>query len=333
MRNFIHTALALIVTGLGIFTTLTFIQPLFYRAFPSDKDRHILIIDALNEGLKAENLIVFGDSRTMFGVDTRIIKREMNTPFDVINLSSVGQDIYESSYFYGLIGENTKAIIQCTSPAFFSRNLGYHHISDDVALSMCLSGYRINESTKSLIKGYNEVFNRKEFINYFKARSIIRTYIHSNIMRPLLDNETFDKTARRSIYFPHTYTTKKHPDYPVYNYDCSNFKSTESPIAQLSFLISVRDFFRAKGMEYIIVLMPVNPDECKDCYEDFRKYEEVIKETTTLNVINISDLLLDPEYFYDATHANKEGAIIISSEIAKQLKYLTEDSFSPIGLH
>lgn len=332
MKKFLHTVLVFMIIGGGVVTALTFMQPLFYRSFPSDKDRHHLIIDELTRKSDTDNWLVFGDSRTMFGVDTRIIKEELNTNVDILNLSSVGQDIFESSYFYGLVKGNTKVVIQCTSPAFFSRNLRNHHISEDVALSMCLSGYMINESTKTLIKDYNKVFDRNRFVNYFAARSIIKTYIHSNIMRPLLDNETFDKTARHSLYFPHSYTADRHPNYPVYDYDCTNFRSTENPAFQLSFLISVMKYFKDKGINYLIVLMPVNPDECRDCYEDFEKYEEIVEAVTNIEVINLSDFLVDTDYFYDATHANKKGAKIISSEIAKQIKNLTVDRIRPGNL-
>jgi len=318
-------AFVLFASGLVIVTTLTLLQPFFYRAFPSDKDRHIVIVDALTEKADAEKIIVFGDSRTMFGVDTRIIREDLKISTEVLNLSSVGQNIYESGYFYGLTGKNTKAVVQCTSPAFFSRNLGDNHIEDDVALSLCLSGYSINDETKSIIGKYNEVFNRSRFVNYYKSRSIIRTYIHSNITRPLLDNEVFDESARQSVYFPHSYTSRKHPDYPVYGYDCSNFRMIENPDGQLSFLRRANDFFSAQGIEYIIVFMPVNPDECNECYQDFKKYADLIETSTDIRVINLADILLDTGYFYDATHANIDGARIISLAIAEQLKYCLDE--------
>lgn len=321
MTRFIILVLVLITIVLTIILTLTYIQPFLYRIFPSDKDRHIVIMDVLNNEEKNVNILVFGDSRTMFGVDTRIIRDSLNRSFEVFNLSSVGQNLFESSYFYGLIESNTKVVIQCTSPSFFSADIR-HGLQDDVAFSMYLSGYRINESTKMLITDYNQIFDSHEFNNFIKSRSIIRSYLHSNILRPILDNETFDRSARGSIYFPHSYTINQHPNYPVYKYDCSRFKSTAIPKAQLSFLITVRNYFEIKGIDYIIVLMPVNPDECNECYDDFKEYKKMIEEFTSIRVIDITDLILDTNYFYDATHVNKEGAKIISSQIAKQLKTL-----------
>jgi hypothetical protein len=278
-------------------------------------------VDVLKDRSKTENMIVFGDSRTMFGVDTRIIKKDLNLPFEVFNLSSVGQTPYESSYFYGLIDKNTKAVIQCASPEFFSRNMDYR-LQDDKAFSMFLSGYRINESTKCLIKGYNKIFDRNEFVNYFDSRSIIRSIIHTDILVPLLDKETSDRSARKSKYFPHSFTSQRHPDYPVYKYDCNGLKSTGMPVSQLSFLTRVRDYFKSKGIGYILVLMPVNPDECKECYDDFKEYKKMIEEATNIRVIDLTDLIMDTGYFYDAVHVNKEGAKIISSQIAKQLSVL-----------
>jgi hypothetical protein len=261
----------------------------------------------------------------MYGVDTRIIRDVLDLPYEVFNLASTGQNIYESSYFYGLLDCNTKAVVQCTSPEFFSTNIE-HHLSTEKALSMYLSGYRVNESTRSLIGSYNEIFDSNKFINYLKSRSVVRSYIHSNILRPLLDNEIFDQDAKYSHYFPHVHVAKQHPDYPFYPYSCEEYRSIEEPEAQLSFLKDVKIFFDSLGIEYTIVLMPVNPDQCRECYEDFRKYKKIIEESTNIKVINLTDFILDSQYYYDAMHPNLEGAEIVSSEIARFLKMTESDN-------
>ncbi len=318
MKEFMYSILVTSIIVLAIIVTLTYVQPFLYRRLPSDKDRHLVIMNVLNDRKKNKEFIVFGDSRAMFGVDTRTIKDSMTLQNEVLNLSSVGQNIYESSYFYGLLDSTTKGVIQCTSPSFFSTDIK-HELQDDVAYSMYLSGYRINEETKSVIKNYNPIFDGRPFINYLKSRSIIRCYIHSNILRPVLDNETSDRVARGSIYFPHSFTSNRHPNYPVYEFDCSHFKRSSFPSTQISFLIKVHDFFKTKGIDYVIVLMPVNPDECNECYRDFKEYKRMIQDLTDIRVIDITELLLDTNCFYDAIHANKEGARIISSQIGNEL--------------
>jgi len=318
MKKFIYSAITLIAITSGIVLLLSFAQPFLYHKFPSDNDRHIVIMDVLEKNKENAKVVVFGDSRTMYGVDTRIIRDVSGFSCEVFNLASTGQNIYESSYFYGLLDSNTKAVIQCTSPEIFSENIE-HNLSAEKALSMYLSGYRVNESTRSLIENYNAIFDGNKFINYLKSRSVVRSYIHSNILRPLLDDEIFDKDAKYSQYFPHVHPAKQHPDYPFYPYSCDKYKSKEKPEAQLSFLADVKEFFESEGIEYTIVLMPVNPDQCKDCYEDFKYYEKIIEEFTDIRVVNLSDFILESQYFYDAMHPNLEGAKIISSEIARFL--------------
>jgi hypothetical protein len=319
LKKFICYGIIIISISLGIVFILSLVQPFLYSKFPSDNDRHLVIMDVLNRSEGNNNILVFGDSRTMYGVDTRIIRDDLDLPCEVFNLASTGQNIFESSYFYGLLDSNTRAVIQCTSPDFFSKDMD-HHLSTEKALSMFLSGYRINESTRSLINNYNEIFDGNKFINYLKSRSVIRSYLHSNILRPLLDNEIFDQEAKYSHYFPHVHTALQHRDYPFYPSGCENYKSKEKPESQLSFLIDARRYFESKGIEYFIVLMPVNSDECEECYEDFIKYENMIEQLTNIRVINLTDLLMKSRYFYDAMHPNLEGAKIVSSEIAGFLK-------------
>jgi len=315
-RFIIRCAILVLITFLTI-VGLSYLQPLLYKKLPSDYNRHLVLMDVLNEENETENIIFMGDSRSMFGVDTRIVKQELNASYEIFNLSSVGQSIFEASYYYALLKSNTKAVIQCTSPSFFTED-ATHELPDEKAMSMYLSGYRINDEVKLIIENYNDLFNYGDFRNYLNSLSYSRSYIHSMI-RPLFDNETFDESVRLSKYFPHIYTTNQHPDYPVYKCDCNKFKMKNRPETQLAFLKRVNYFLEKKGIVYIIVFMPVNPDECSDSYNDFLEYGRMIEQETGVKVLNISKLILDRRFFYDATHVNKEGAKIISLEISRQM--------------
>ncbi len=249
----------------------------------------------------------------------------MNFSGEIYNLSSLGQELPESSYFYGMINENTKVVIQCTSPGFFSEDRE-HFLPEVRAISMFLSGYRINEATRNLIENYSSFWDRPSFINYFRSRSYYRSYFH-HLIRPLFDNENFDENVRFSKYFPHIFTQNKHPNYPVYTSDCSPFIIKNKPQSQLEFLAKVHSFFKEKKIEYILVFMPVNQDQCDQYYDTFLQYKKMVEFETNIQVINLSDFLLNTDYFYDSTHPNKKGAKLISRELAEQLKQvLTQKS-------
>jgi len=66
--------------------------------------------------------------------------------------------------------------------------------------------------------------------------------------------------------------------------------------------------------------MLVNPNDCPNT-EVFKRFSKELKEIDNLNVINLSNLL-ESKYFYDHTHANKNGAEIISYEMGKILEIL-----------
>lgn len=313
-----------LITASVVMIILSYSQKYIYRHIPSDYNRHMLLFDVLNEEPTNPNIVVFGDSRTMFGVDTRIIEENLGFTGEVYNLSSVGQSLYEAGYYYTMVKNNTAAVIQCISPSFFSSDIE-NNLSNEKAISMFLSGYRINAKTKELIKDYNHFFNRKSMLNYFASRSYFKSYLN-NMLRPFFDNEQFDETVRLSKYFPHIYTQDKHPNYPVYEYNCKEYIRLESPTSQLNFLSDVNRYYNDRNVKYIIVFMPVNPDECKDCYQDFKEYARLIEEKTDIKVINLSDYILDTKYFYDAMHANIDGAKLLSSEIGVQLRIILKRS-------
>jgi hypothetical protein len=320
MNEVIKRILLLLAIAILVIIGLSYSQKYLYRFFISDYNRHALLNDVIKEKTNMEdNILLFGNSRTMFDIDASIIKDSIHYSGEIFNLASVNQTIYEASYYYAQIGNKTKMVVQCTPPDFFSHD-SFHGLYDEVkAISMFLSGYRITEDTKKLIPEYDPYFDHSAFHNYLTSNSYFKAYIHF-LIRPLLDNEKFDEHLRMNSYFPHIFTEARHPDYPVYNYNCEIYCAKEKPVTPLSFLKKVKNYFDSRGIEYILVLMPVNPDECKDCYQDFSKYTKMIEEETGIHVINLTEIIPEEKYWYEAFHANKNGARIVSNQLAKLLK-------------
>lgn len=298
---------------------LVLLQPYFYTVLPSDFNRHLVLqnyFDTKGESEKAE-IVILGDSRSMFGIDSRIIKSVLKTSGEVYNLSSVSQDMYESGYYYNRIKDGTQVVIQCTTPLFFMENYD-PELSNSKAISMFLSGYRIDPSTKELLPSYNEVFDRNKLLNYYDSRTYFRSYIH-NYLRPLFDDEKYDEESRSSLYFPHHYTQEKLPTYSSYVvYNCDGYQIKESPQSQMQFVSTCHKLFHSRNIQYMIVLMPVNPDVCDQATAMYREIAQSLRQMNNLPVIDLSTLL-EAEHFYDRTHANKAGAQIISKELARRI--------------
>jgi len=305
---------------LGIITTtilgLLFLQPWFFKVLPSDYNRHIVLHNHFKEENKQDEIMVFGDSRTMFGVDTKQIENQLDSDINVYNLSSVDQNIYESSYFYSKIEENTKIVVQCVSSSFFT-NDKKHELRDEKAIAMFLSGYRIDKNTKDLIPNYKQLFEHSQLKNYYASKSYTKSYLN-HMIRPFLDNESFDESKRLSKYFPYIYTTNKHPEYPYFQENCDNYIPTKTAVSQIDFLVRSNQFFKNQNTKYMLVLMPVNPDICSS-NTHIHEFARYLESRTQINILDLSDLL-EADDFYDSRHPNKEGAKLISEKITRELK-------------
>ena len=318
MNKFLKHSSVLVLTAAIVIVILTLIQPFLYKKMPSDFNRHLVVYNALTDHKVDKEIVFFGDSRCMFGVNTKKVKEQIGTDSEVINISSVGQSIYESSYYYDMVDSSTtKVVVQCMNAGFFSKDIEFK-LQDSKAISMFLSGYRKEDINKELLPHYHSFFDQSEFACLLDSRVSIRTYIH-NLIRPLFDKEKFDESKRMSLYFPHIYISPKHYKYPSEKYSCKEYAYLEEPIHQYEFVKECDDFFKKKGIDFYMVIMPLNPDLCKDSYDKIQHVNDVLQKKYGLKTLNIASML-SPEFYYDALHANKAGAELITKEIADYLK-------------
>lgn len=182
---------------------------------------------------------------------------------------------------------------------------------------MFLSGYRI-DNNYIFRDEYNMVFKNSVVENYFNARTYYRSYFNT-YLRKLFDNEKFNEFQLESLYFPNPTTMIKHPDYPFFKYNCERYKIIDNPQSQMCFLFETKKYFDSKGVKYVLLFLPVNPDECDNSYDEFKIIAKDITAKTKIEIIDLSELFKNNYYFYDGLHCNKLGACIISQEISKQL--------------
>jgi len=320
MTKFIKRALLFFSIIIIVIAILIFIQPVIYRLMPSDFDRHLVYEKYVEESpsKNTSDAVIFGDSRAMFGIDTRIIKKQLHREKDIYNFASVGQNIYESSYFYSKVKPVTKLVIQCSGPSFFTEETK-HNLPDPKAISMYLSGYRMDLATKKLIPQYNRFFDNGELSNYYSARSYFVTYLH-NLLRPVFDDEVFDDKSRSSRFFPHHYTKDRLKHYDtLIKTNCDGYVYKSAPKSQLEFVRKSYGFFAGRNIKYVFVLMPVNPDVCNEGFDYYKKIAAELRSIDGLMVVDLSHLL-PAGYFYDNTHVNKRGAKILSNALADGLR-------------
>jgi len=315
MTRFIKDILLYLSVVAGIIVIMISLQPLMIQKLPNDFSRHKVIIDALKDEKNQPEIIFFGNSLSMFGINTKIISDELPGKPVVYNLSSVGQSIFEGAYFISSVPPKTKQVFQCVDYSIFTISRNY--LQDGKAMSMILNGYKIDSLTKNLLIYPHPYFDQNKWVVAYEARSNLRSSLHK-YLRKYLDFEKFD-TNFHDLYFPHIYLDERHPKYP----NISDNKSYDSlPVSDtlISLANRIHTLLTQRNIQYHIVLMPVNT-EIYNLNDSICKayFSELKKRLPGIDIIDLSSAL-KPELFYDAIHANKKGARQLSLLIADRIK-------------
>ena len=319
MKRFIKDSFLYLATGLLVFILLIMIQPAMIRRLPNDFSRHRVIIEALKDTSKQPDILFLGNSLSMFGINASTITASIANKPIVYNLSSVGQSIFEGAYFISSVPKKTKQVFQCLDYLAFTQNSTA--LQGPKAMSMILQGYHIDSTTKEILKNTNAYFDTKNWQVALAARGNLRSSLH-NYLRKYLDYEKFD-TNFLDLYFPHIYLSERHPRYPNISNDI-NYDSLPVREVILSLASRINSTLKKRDIQYHIVLMPVNPEIYTLRDSLCRAYmQQIHAQLPGVDIIDLSKAL-PPGMFYDAIHANKKGAEVLSQLLADRIKKLSE---------
>ncbi len=290
-----------------------FLKGLFYlyAVLPNDFSRTKVILTSLKDTTAKPRIIVFGDSRAVFGIDAKTISANMPGHPLVYNLSSVGQSLQEGAHYLTLLPASVKDVLHCI--AF--ENFGVNHVRlpDDKAIAMTMYGYNLDTATANMVQEVNPILKQNKWYIAYQGRTIIKTAINTGI-RQVLDNEKFGNNFH-DLYFPHIYTTLRHPAYP-FNKPAMNFDSLHTNPLLTDYVGRLRAYCQLRGIGYHIVLMPMNPDVPMPSAEKRQEYLATVKKALPgLDFIDMSQALSNTE-FYDGLHPNRKGAIKLSAMLA-----------------
>jgi len=321
MKKFLKDCAVYILVVACILIVLISIQPAMVRTLPNDFSRHRVIIEALHDNGHQPDIIFFGNSLSMFGIDAKTIGKNLPGSPVVYNLSSVGQSIFEGAYFVSSVPEKTKQVFQCVDYSIFTESK--NGLQDAKAMSMILNGYHIDSSTRMILNKTHPYFDQNKWLVAYEARGNLRSSVH-NYLRKYLDYEKFD-TNFHDRYFPHIYLDERHPRYPNIS-DNKNYDSLPISDTLVSLANRIKASLEKRNIQYHIILMPVNPEIYPLNDSLCAVYLNDLK--SRLPGIDIIDLsrALKPEFFYDAIHANKKGAESLSVMIANRIMDEAEKS-------
>lgn len=319
--NNISKIVFVIIGVIGLLTILNFSTPYLYRALPNDFGRTRIILDSLTDDSFNPNIVVFGDSKAMAGVNCNIIKDELNG-LNAYSLTGTGQPLLESALYYSYLPTSVTCVIQCVNTSAFKSE---PDMSSVAALAFHMYGYKYDYSTKKLLSPYvDDYFSKSSVVANFQARTCLKVGVSSTIRKITDDDAPSDEI--NSIIYPYVYPSNRTQYTYKRNIDALNAK--ENPFINadvnmdyIKLISKLHDYLYQRKIMNYVVLMPENPDlsfTAEKQTTDFIKkiYKNFPRD---VNLISCFDLL-SADDFYDDQHPNRIGAEKISKIIISYLK-------------
>ncbi|WP_455638155.1 hypothetical protein [Parabacteroides sp.] len=291
------------------------ITPYFFRMLPNDYVRTKLILNTIKDAKHTPEVVIFGNSRGMSGVDGYLLEKELKNHPVVYSFTSTGQMLSESALYYTSLPASVKTVIQCLDIDVLSKPIDIN-IPNQVALHMY--GYKMDDQTKLLVPGLYDELNKSDWYYNYKARNCLFSGF-SFVLRNLLDDDAPENSIDNELHYPTSQTSYRNEAVYQRALDEQNkenkFESYKITSEWKQLIEGSYSFFKERNIQYYLVIMPYNPDiiSAKKT-EKQEALQSFIKELGHIPYINCFDLL-EASDFYDAIHPNDKGAKKITNQL------------------
>lgn len=291
------------------------VTPYFFRMLPNDYARTKLILNTIKDPEQVPEIVIFGNSRGMSGVDGYMLEKELSDHPVVYSFTSTGQMLSESALYYSSLPSSVKTVIQCLDIDVLSKPVDMD-IPNQVALHMY--GYKMDDRTKLLVPGLYDELSKSDWYYNYKARNCLFSGF-SFVLRNLLDDDAPESSIDNELRYPAAQASYRNEAVYQRGLDEQNkqnkFEAYRITHEWKRLIEESYSFFKAKNIRYYLVLMPYNPDIISAKKTEKQKaLQSYIKELGYIPYIDCFDLL-EASDFYDAIHPNDKGAKKITNQI------------------
>jgi len=299
--------LVLLISALPIAVYIIFHSSLI-KVFPNDNARHFSIREYLDNPPEKAQVIFFGSSLGMFGVDAAVLD-SLDGEKQYINLCTSGQTTSELVHFLEDLPPGTKEVLFC-QPYYFIQGDEPYPLPENKAVSLSLARFK----TGRFEYGFNSEFDNKANLypsNIIAASLNFRSSLHISL-RSILDkhqNQEFSWKTFWSLKHPFYYNSER-----SYNY---NQKKPSSP-EKLTITLGqqkldthnkISEYLAERKIKYTVVMMPMNSDFYD--YSDADKTVNELRRTARFEIINLTGAV-SADDFYDIGHVNRRGSTILT---------------------
>lgn len=295
--------------------------PSIYRAFPNDYARTRLILNTLGDTTCMPEIVIFGNSRGMSGVDGYRLEEKLEGHPVVCSFTSTGQKLNESILYYSSLPSSVKKVIQCVDIDRMSSPADELDLPNRIALHMY--GYEMDEVTRTFLPGLHERMSYPDVCYNYEARSCLFMGLASWV-RDWLDDDVAAGMLETELRYPNSSTSDRNEILYRHSVEEQNqenvLESFHVREEWVDLIKQAHTFLKHRGVDYYLVVMPYNPDITSMSDSDKERALQLFKEK--FSFVPVVDCMerLSASDFYDAIHPNRKGAVKITDLILSAVK-------------
>ena len=309
----------LILVILCVVLICNFSTPFLYNKF-GGVHRTTLLLDKLNEPGFKPDLIVFGSSKAMFGINCYQMSEELGV--DAYSFTSTSQLPVESSLYYAFLPSSVKTVVQIIEPPVHYKGSKHPSVSKlrkTIVTAFAMGRYKLQQDTKDINPHMDlTALERNAFLQNFDARASIFIPGLTDLLLPQ------DKAAAKDLKYCNSFLTKRHKMYDrtIDQVMKNSFihSNIEIDTASTAILNGYAQYLARRGIKMVAVIMPGNPDAKWYSDEQAKMIGEGCKELIPdATVLDYLTDINDTQLFYDAVHLNRDGAEVFTSQLDSAL--------------
>jgi hypothetical protein len=301
-------------------------MPYLFKRVPSELGRIAVLLTAL-ESAPATELLVFGNSVAMAGVDAGKLRSELGIGTRIINVSFPAQTLAESFLFYQEIPRATRTLVYVLSPTQLESDMVFN---TSVPSAFRLSGFEPKAETVEMLEAAFPPAALRELRAggarmRFEGRWIVRHLIDAGL-RQFVRRDLDLERAASDLEFPSPYR-ERIPDWK-FELNLRSILSSRAPgpLRQSPGNARLLEEMVARagrdGRRLLLVLAPMHPRfraEWGDTFlssvrSDFRELE-----SQGAQIVDALELLGDEE-FLDPVHPSRAGADRLTRLIVEAIR-------------
>lgn len=295
-----------------------YFTPWLYRYLPNDYSRTGLIIAALADTQANPEIILFGNSVLMSGIDARTLRAKINSGL-IYNFASSGQTLSESQLYYSQVPKSVKQVFQF---ARIDELMQPPPILPEAVLrNFRLFNHQVQCCEFNVPEEYVKFQQESDWRIRFEARTIITNTFNRNL-REVFRKDLDIKRAEADLFFPNIYAGRP---MAVYNFNVAHNNPTPA-ISLFNFegetlarLIVASQAFKRRGVQFTLVICPMNPD-LTGFDEQFRaQARSKVANMQDIRIVSLFDELM-PIDFVDHWHISRTGAQKMTLAFAKKMQ-------------